>query len=78
MTGYDVWLGNFRGNTYSRGHVNRTIQERTYWSFTWDEHAQYDLPAMVSHMMSVTKVKEYCTVLYCTVLYCTVLYCTVR
>ena len=57
--GYDVWLGNFRGNTYSRGHVNRTIQERTYWSFTWDEHAQYDLPAMVSHMMSVTKVKEY-------------------
>lgn len=31
--GYDVWLGNLRGNAYSSKHVNRTVNNRDYWNF---------------------------------------------
>lgn len=52
--GYDVWLGNYRGNTYSQGHTSPSLPPGQYWDFTWDEMAQYDLPAMLKHMMKVT------------------------
>jgi lysosomal acid lipase/cholesteryl ester hydrolase len=31
--GYDVWLGNARGNVYSRQHVNLTTKDTKYWAF---------------------------------------------
>lgn len=31
--GYDVWLSNNRGTTYSRKHVNFGIPAATYWNF---------------------------------------------
>ena len=31
--GYDVWLGNARGNAYSRAHVNLTTKNSKYWKF---------------------------------------------
>nr|CAD7445005.1 unnamed protein product [Timema bartmani] len=31
--GYDVWLGNNRGNSYSRKHVNLTTSNKKYWDF---------------------------------------------
>eukprot|EP00092_Neocalanus_flemingeri_P031414 GFUD01034120.1.p1 GENE.GFUD01034120.1~~GFUD01034120.1.p1 ORF type:complete len:243 (+),score=66.40 GFUD01034120.1:331-1059(+) len=52
--GYDVWMGNYRGNTYSHHHVNKDIDKKTYWAFSWDEMAEHDLPTMLSHMMEVT------------------------
>jgi len=58
-SGYDVWMGNFRGNTYSKDHIDPDITKEDYWSFTWDEHAQYDLPAMLSHVMEVTGKTRY-------------------
>lgn len=29
--GYDVWMGNFRGNTYSKGHLRPDISDKEYW-----------------------------------------------
>eukprot|EP00092_Neocalanus_flemingeri_P040675 GFUD01044286.1.p1 GENE.GFUD01044286.1~~GFUD01044286.1.p1 ORF type:complete len:433 (+),score=113.78 GFUD01044286.1:321-1619(+) len=52
--GYDVWMGNYRGNTYSHQHVNQDIDKKTYWAFSWGEMAEHDLPTMLSHMMEVT------------------------
>lgn len=52
--GYDVWMGNFRGNTYSNRHANSTLDKLAYWSFSWDEMAEHDLPTMLAHMQEVS------------------------
>jgi len=54
--GYDVWLGNYRGNTYSRNHtfLNPDEGEDGFWDFTWDEMAHYDLPAMIEKVLELT------------------------
>ena len=31
--GYDVWLGNTRGNTYSRGHCDMDPSDLKFWDF---------------------------------------------
>ena len=47
--GYDVWLGNFRGNNYAREHLTYKPSDKEFWSFTWDEMAKYDLPALLNY-----------------------------
>ncbi|CAG9853867.1 unnamed protein product [Phyllotreta striolata] len=43
--GYDVWLGNYRGNAYSEEHVNLTVYDQEYWNHGMDEVALVDLPS---------------------------------
>jgi len=31
--GYDVWLGNFRGNTYGKDHTDLSTGSRDFWHF---------------------------------------------
>ena len=53
--GYDVWLGNYRGNSYSRGHISLNADtDNEYWQFTWDEMAKYDLPAELNYVLGKT------------------------
>ncbi|KAM7286841.1 lysosomal acid lipase/cholesteryl ester hydrolase-like [Ixodes scapularis] len=33
--GYDVWLGNVRGNTYAREHATLDVKSNKYWDFRW-------------------------------------------
>jgi lysosomal acid lipase/cholesteryl ester hydrolase len=35
--GFDVWMGNVRGNTYSNDHVKLNPKKREFWRFSWDE-----------------------------------------
>lgn len=51
--GYDVWLGNVRGNTYSR-HIRYRRDEKVFWDFSFDEMIAYDLPAMLDFVLRKT------------------------
>ncbi|XP_011865872.1 PREDICTED: lipase 3-like [Vollenhovia emeryi] len=52
--GYDVWLGNVRGNVYSRRHLAPDILPEVYWDFSWHEMGMYDLPAIIDYVVKTT------------------------
>lgn len=54
--GYDVWLGNSRGNSFSKEHVYLSPQknEKEYWDFDWEEMGQYDIPASLDYITELT------------------------
>jgi lysosomal acid lipase/cholesteryl ester hydrolase len=53
-SGYDVWMGNVRGNTYSRNHTSLSVKSSKFWDFSFDEMATIDLPAMVDFVTEQT------------------------
>ena len=54
--GYDVWLGNSRGNTYSRANTqyDPDHDEKKFWDFSWFEMGTYDLPAVIDTIQDKT------------------------
>ena len=52
--GYDVWLGNSRGNKYSTGHTNPKITAAEYWNFSFQQMGKYDVPANIKYVLGVT------------------------
>ncbi|KAL5276526.1 LIPA.2 family protein [Megaselia abdita] len=57
--GYDVWMGNARGNTYSRENVKLTPLLPPFWDFSWNEIAMYDMPAMFDYVKYETGVENF-------------------
>ncbi|KAG5318972.1 LIP3 Lipase, partial [Pseudoatta argentina] len=55
--GYDVWLGNFRGNAYCRSHIKLSPQNKEFWQFSYHEMGTRDLPAMIDYVLNYTKQK---------------------
>ncbi|KAF9807061.1 hypothetical protein SFRURICE_011205 [Spodoptera frugiperda] len=52
---YDLWVGNVRGNYYSRDHIRlNPDKDPEYWKFYIDEIGYYDLPAMIDHVLEHT------------------------
>ncbi|XP_026761354.3 lipase 3-like [Galleria mellonella] len=56
--GYDVWLGNARGNVHSRRHISLSPSCAEFWDFSWDEIGRYDLPAMIDYTLEKTNQKQ--------------------
>ncbi|XP_033211735.1 lipase 1-like isoform X2 [Belonocnema kinseyi] len=52
--GYDVWLLNNRGSTYSRKHISKLETSYGFWDFSWHEMGIYDLPATIHYVLNNT------------------------
>ncbi|KAJ8500106.1 hypothetical protein OPV22_010658 [Ensete ventricosum] len=52
--GYDVWIANSRGTKHSIGHTLFSSDDPEYWDWSWDELAEYDLPATVEYVYGHT------------------------
>jgi len=52
--GYDVWLGNNRGNKYSRKHLSLSSSSDKFWDYSLDEFALYDIPDTIDYILSTT------------------------
>ncbi|XP_037719708.1 lipase 3 [Drosophila subpulchrella] len=60
--GYDVWLGNARGNIYSRENNLISLNSHKFWHFDWHEIGTIDIPAMIDYILQYTGHKQlhYC------------------
>lgn len=61
--GYDVWLGNVRGNRYSRNHTiinpsGERSERKQFWSFSWHEIGMIDLPTMIDYILDTTEFEQ--------------------
>ncbi|XP_068957877.1 lipase member K-like isoform X4 [Petaurus breviceps papuanus] len=56
--GCDVWLGNSRGTTWSRRHVSLSPDSEEFWAFSFDDMANYDLPATIDFIVKKTRQKQ--------------------
>jgi pimeloyl-ACP methyl ester carboxylesterase len=53
--GWDVWLGNNRGNKYSRNHARLNPDKSSeFWEYSFHEMGKYDLPAMIEFIRGKT------------------------
>ncbi|NWW73164.1 LIPM Lipase, partial [Climacteris rufus] len=56
--GYDVWLGNSRGDTWSSKHKTLKPCQKEFWQFSFDEIGKYDIPAELYFIMNKTGQKD--------------------
>lgn len=57
--GYDVWLGNARGSTYSLNHTKYDYRsDWRYWDFSFHEIGIYDTPAQIDYILKLRKRKS--------------------
>ncbi|CAH2097296.1 unnamed protein product [Euphydryas editha] len=53
---YDLWVGNQRGNYYSRRHVRlNPDRDSEFWKFSVDEVGLYDIPATIDYVLKYTQ-----------------------
>ncbi|XP_073819186.1 lipase 3 isoform X1 [Musca autumnalis] len=56
--GFDVWLGNNRGNIYSRHNVFLNASDPEFWNFSWHEMGVYDMTAIMEFIRGYTAEKR--------------------
>ena len=52
--GYDVWLGNNRGNKYSKKSIHHPPTSPNFWNFSMDEFAFHDIPDSINYILEAT------------------------
>lgn len=56
--GYDVFLGNNRGNKYSNKHMRYNASQKEFWDFSIDEFAMYDIPASLNYILKLKNIDK--------------------
>lgn len=56
--GYDVWLGNNRGNMQSRGHKTLDPKNSKYWDFDFEDMGTKDQKAFFNFILNKTEGKN--------------------
>ena len=52
--GYDVWMGNNRGNRFSNSHVSLTKDDAAFWDFYQEDMARQDVPTFIDFILEET------------------------
>lgn len=52
--GYDVWLGNNRGNKYSKKSTRLSPTSTEFWNFSMDQFAFHDIPDTIDYILDTT------------------------
>ncbi|KAJ4367886.1 cholesterol esterase [Didymella sp. IMI 355093] len=52
--GYDVWLGNNRGNKYSKKNIHMAPTDTKFWNFSMDQFAFHDIPDSIGYILETT------------------------
>jgi lysosomal acid lipase/cholesteryl ester hydrolase len=52
--GYDVWLGNNRGNKYSKKSTRFSPASTDFWNFSMDQFAFHDIPDSIDYILGTT------------------------
>ncbi|XP_030034036.2 lipase 3, partial [Manduca sexta] len=59
LEGYDVWIGNTRGNKYSRNHaILNPDTDKLFWDFSWDEIGRIDLTGIIDYILTKTGMSQ--------------------
>ena len=53
-SGYDVYLGNNRGNKHSSNGLPNISKQEHYWNFSMDEIILYDVPCAINYIYELT------------------------
>ncbi|KAF4124513.1 lysosomal acid lipase/cholesteryl ester hydrolase, partial [Geosmithia morbida] len=53
--GFDVWLGNNRGNKYSKKSIHASPTSVEFWDFSIDEFAFHDIPNTIEYILDTTQ-----------------------
>jgi len=53
-SGFDVWLGNNRGNGYSMENIYYPPSDARFWNFCWDDMGSSDFPTSISYVLQQT------------------------
>ena len=56
--GYEVWMGNNRGNKYSTAHLYHAPKSNKFWDFSIDEFACFDIPNSIEFVLDFCKVEK--------------------
>ncbi|TFK45590.1 alpha/beta-hydrolase [Heliocybe sulcata] len=52
--GFDVWLGNNRGNKYSKKNIFHNSNSTKFWDYSIDEFAWHDIPDSIAYILDTT------------------------
>jgi len=57
--GFDVWLGNSRGNFYSNTNIHWNPDTKEFWDWSFDQMGSSDLPSCFQYILSLTKAPSF-------------------